>query len=185
MKQEIHTNTGQVTKDGDIIVCQGGGSCPFASGDEPESKLQADFAERTGIWCPREAREVFEVLMKQHGFVAKELHAAWQADSIVWNRTTRRVEVRAPWFEVAFGYAMVVVMGFYLLVQAAAVLTAARGAAAAVTAILVTGAIYLGGAWLAVRFVLRPYHVAKRVQRALKEASEVIRSQTLARITVG
>lgn len=52
---------------------------------KPESQLQEEFATRTGIWCSRPARECFEWLMADHGFVKTELESAWRHRMIVWS----------------------------------------------------------------------------------------------------
>jgi hypothetical protein len=46
---------------------------PAALPMKPESQLQAEFAARTGVWCPKGAREWFEELLDQDGFTVREL----------------------------------------------------------------------------------------------------------------
>jgi hypothetical protein len=61
-----------------------------------ESELQARFYKNTGISCNREVRDIFENLMLNHGFCAKELRSTW-GDTIKWD-----IEAKALSFCISF-----------------------------------------------------------------------------------
>jgi|GEM_PF-3157440 len=73
---------------------------------KPESQLQSEFARRTGIWCPKPAREWLESLMADHQFTARELAVSWKAGSIGWHAETNEKRIVTPWIEAAFVYLM-------------------------------------------------------------------------------
>lgn len=169
MTQEIIHNAGQVTKDGNIIVCQGGSVCPLARRDEPASKLHADFAARTGIWCPVGAQEVFERLIADHGFTAPQLRAAWQTNSLVWSSDEDRLVIKTHWIESVSGYAFVVLMILYLLLQGGqAVVSDTASVWQRLAALGLSVLMYGSALWLVLRFVILPFNVASRVRRSLR-----------------
>lgn len=53
--------------------------------ERPESELQAAFQRNTGIHCNRDAREQFELLMREHRFTSRELARAWKARAVYWS----------------------------------------------------------------------------------------------------
>lgn len=82
---------------------------------KPESQLQEEFASRTGIWCSRPARECFEWLMADHGFVKTELEPAWRHRMIVWS--DGRLKSNATSLDLFVGGFLIVAM-FLPVVQA-------------------------------------------------------------------
>lgn len=70
--------------------------------DAREWQLQAEFAERTGIWCPKPAREWLEHLLQHHGFTVQQLARSWRNNSIGWSAQRNAYCINAPWLEGAF-----------------------------------------------------------------------------------
>lgn len=163
MTQRIDGKEHQITHKGNIINCHGGPDCPLNV--VPESRLQSEFAQRVGIWCRREAREFLELLMKDHGFIGKDLALAWKADSLAWGDDGP--VICTPLTEALFGWSMGLLMvTCYLLLVWPLWVMEHRDAQAMLTFILMS-AIFLGCSWLLGRFVMRPRRVALRVRRAL------------------
>lgn len=133
---------------------------------KPESQLQAEFAQRTGIWCPKPAREWLEHLMENHQFTARELVVSWKAGSIGWNAEKDTKRTITPWIEAAIAYGMVGFIGLYFLAVAGHVIWGSgadnKWGMAVVYGI---GAMYVGMCWMANRFMLWPRRVAQRVRR--------------------
>ncbi|NMG29336.1 hypothetical protein [Aromatoleum evansii] len=136
----------------------------------PESQLQAEFYRHTGIWCPREARELFEDLMKNNAFTARELAVSWRANSLRWEDEAKKVSIVVPMLEAVSGWAMVGVMLIYFLTQAVPLIFA-KGGLENMTAFAAGVVMYLGSAWMVARFILWPRRVAMRVRRALARRS--------------
>lgn len=67
-----------------------------------EWQLQAEFAERTGIWCPKPAREWLEHLLVHHGFTVKQLARSWRNNSIGWSARSNTYCINAPRLEGTF-----------------------------------------------------------------------------------
>ena len=156
----------QVSGDGNRTA-----GCDYVSvtlGDpKPESQLQAEFAERTGIWCPKPVREFFEHLMYEHGFVAKDLALAWSQQSIKWDSEAGRVKISAPLIEAVFGWGVAAAMLAYFLALVVPVVFKSTSLEA--LAVFVVGTMmYGGGLWMAGRFILWPRRTALRVRKVLE-----------------
>ncbi len=163
MKQDVTGNHGQVTQTGNIINCHGRPDCPLNA--VPESQRQAEFAQRVGIWCRREAREFLELLMRDHGFTGRDLALAWKADSLAWGDDGP--VVRTPLVEAVFGWTMFAAMLLYFLVFGVPLLFVRPVEMNAFAAFALSVLIYVGAAWLVGRFILRPRRIASRVRRVL------------------
>lgn len=167
MTQKIDGEGHQITRNGDIINCHGGTTCPFR--DAPESQRQGEFARITGVWCAPQARELLETLMSDHGFTVRELAAAWRADSIAWSADKAELVVRAPWVELVLGWGGVALMLLYYLLTGVPYIFVDASNWRAVLAFFVASILYLGGAWAIGRFVFWPRRIALRVRRILAE----------------
>ena len=133
----------------------------------PESQLQTEFAQRTGIWCPKPAREWLEHLMENQRFTVRELAVSWKAGSIGWSAEQDARRINTPWLEAVFAYGLVAVLGIYCLAMAVPLIRSGTdGAQWAMAAAYGFCAIYLGTCWMAHRFMLWPRRVALRVRRA-------------------
>lgn len=132
----------------------------------PESQLMAEFHQHTGIWCPAGAREVFEDLLKHHGFTSPELAAAWRDNALVWDGKANRISTYTPWFVAASGYGMIASALLYLVAYGLPLLLM-QGGLAELVALLAALFMFGGAAGLAYRYVLWPHRVAVRVGRAL------------------
>ncbi|MEG0051666.1 MAG: hypothetical protein RR715_00240 [Comamonas sp.] len=132
----------------------------------PESQLQAEFAQRTGIWCPRPARQWLEHLMEHHHFTGRELAASWKAGSIGWNADLDTKRINTPWLEAALAYGLVAMLGLCCLAMAVLHIWSGTNDDQRARA-MVYGlcAIYLSIVWVAHRFTLWPRRVAQRVRR--------------------
>ena len=133
----------------------------------PESQQQAEFAARTGIWCPKAARLWLEDLMENHGFTARDLSVAWSAKSLGWNASTGERTINTPWIEAVGAWAMVAMVTTLLLSVGIswAISTAPRSVAADLS-VFGAAAVYLGMVWLVSRTMLSPRRIAMRVRRA-------------------
>ena len=132
----------------------------------PESQLQAEFAQRTGIWCPKPAREWLEDLMEHHRFTARELAVSWKVGSIGWDADKDNKRITTPWIEAAFAYSMVALLGIYFLAIAGHFIWGSgAGNKWGMAVAYGIGGMYLGLCWMANRFMLWPRRVALRVRR--------------------
>lgn len=131
-----------------------------------ESQLQAEFAERTGIWCSRTAREWLEHLMEHHGFVARELAQAWQAGSLSWDVKRDTPRFSTPWLESGFAWGVLTVAGLYVLMMVVLAL-GARAEKQGLAMLMLGGFLMLFVLLFACinRFMLRPRRVALRARR--------------------
>jgi len=133
----------------------------------PESQLQAEFASRTSIWCPKDARLWLEDLMENQGFTVRELALAWNAKSIGWNAKTGERNINTPWVEAFSGWTLVALVTTLLLsVSLVWILSPAPRSIAADLSVFGAGTVYLGMVWLVCRTMLWPRRVAVRVRRA-------------------
>ncbi|MEW5770809.1 MAG: hypothetical protein AB1831_10670 [Pseudomonadota bacterium] len=137
------------------------------SAQMPESRLQAQFAEDTGIHCNRPMREVLIRLMEHHGFTREELALAWKYDAIYWSIAEERVMVRTNFLLYAFGQGL---FGLSLIMLLLATFGLSLGHPSSMEAVLYS----LGGIplftftlWFARRMFICPYHVAQRVRQVL------------------
>lgn len=73
----------------------------IATAPKPEFQLQKEFAEQTGIWCGKPAREWLECLMDKHGFTGRELGTSWRGGSIGWMDAENRPRISTPLVEAA------------------------------------------------------------------------------------
>lgn len=166
MLQNNKNNCGQTTQTGHIINCNGPST--FSQEMIPESKLQAEFHRHTGIWAPSGARQVLEQLMTEHGFTAPKLRVAWQANNLRWDESEQALTAKTHWMEPLAGYFAVAIMCVYFLLASGLVLVSDhndswRGLAAFAASVAMFG----GMLWMAVRFILMPYRVARKVQESL------------------
>ena len=137
----------------------------------PESQLQTEFAERTGIWCPKDARLWLEGLMEHHGFTVRELSMAWSAKSLGWNAKTGMRAITTPWIEAFGAWAMVALVTALLLsVSVAWIASSAPRSLAADLSVFGAGAVYMGMVWLVCRTMLWPRRIAIRVRRAVSHS---------------
>ncbi|RIX47480.1 MAG: hypothetical protein D3M94_07345 [Rhodocyclales bacterium GT-UBC] len=169
MDQHNESNRGQTTQSGDIIVCNGASNCPLSKEKtERESSMQAAFYRDTGIWAPPGARWQLERLM-QNGFTAPKLRVAWQGNNLQLASDDDTLIVKTHWFEPFAGYFLVAIMCFYLLVETGTLLMVrSNDTVRMLLAFAAIFAMYGGTTWMAVRFILMPYWIARRVQIALK-----------------
>lgn len=73
----------------------------------PESQLQAEFAEHTGIKkCPKPAREWLEDLLERNAFTISELAVSWKTGAIGWNEKKNAPRMHTDWIDAAFAYLM-------------------------------------------------------------------------------
>lgn len=137
-----------------------------------ESQLQAEFAQRTGIWCSRPARQWLEQLLEHHGFTVRELEVCWKARSIWWDKKRNSHRIAAPWVESLLAYAMLVVVGLYGLATSALAFASAPAAdKSAATAFFMVFVVLFGGVYFMVdRFMLWPSRVARQVQEVSAKA---------------
>lgn len=167
MLQNNKNNCGQTTQTGHIINCNWPST--FSKEMIPESKLQAEFHRHTGIWAPSAARHVLERLMTEHGFTAPKLRAAWQANNLQWDESSASLVARTHWMEPCLGYFLVVIMCIYLLLEGGTlILSPSKEAWRTLAAFAAAVAMYGGMLWMAARFILTPYRVARKVQESLK-----------------
>ena len=132
----------------------------------PESQLQAEFEQRTRIWCPKPAREWLETLMEEHCFTARELSVAWRNGSIGWNAEKDEKRIVTPWIEAAFAYGVIVILALYFLSLAYHfIFGPGAGMNNGMALLYGVGAMYFGMCWMANRFMLWPRRVALRVRR--------------------
>lgn len=137
----------------------------IASDKKPESQLQQEFRQRTGISCGKPAREWLECLMEHHGFTARELGASWRGGSIGWDYDSNQRRISTPMTEAALARGIVAWAGLYALAMVLAILLVPpeRNVVAILGA---TGAVTLFGAvfWMAQQYVLWPRKVALRAR---------------------
>lgn len=141
---------------------------------KPESQLQAEFAQRTGIWCPKPAREWMESLMEHHQFTVRELIVSWKAGTIGWNADKDIKRIVTPWIEAVFAYGMVALVGLYFLAVAVhCIWSSSANNKWEMAVVGGVGAMYLGTCWMANRFMLLPRRVGLRIRRieAVAEAT--------------
>lgn len=139
---------------------------------KPESQLQAEFAQRTGIWCPKPAREWLEHLMEEHRFTAKELIVAWKAGSLGWNAERDVKKIVTPWIEAVFGYGVAGAMSILFLAWVFPfIFGQGYKPETAWAAVLGGGTVFLGVCWMSNRFMLWPRRIALRVRRVSQESA--------------
>jgi hypothetical protein len=163
MTQKIDGENHQIAHKGNIINCHGRPDCPLNA--VPESQLQAEFAQRIGIWCRREAREFLELLMRDHGFTGKDLAIAWKTDSLAWNDDGPII--RTPLVEAVFGWSMFFAMTMYFIVFGVPLLFVRPVELNALAGFALSNLIFIGSAWVVGRTILRPRRIALQVKRLL------------------
>lgn len=133
---------------------------------KPESQLQAEFALRTGIWCPKAAREWLESLLNDDGFTVRELSRSWRAGSLGWDARTNERRISTPWFEL-FGAAflMVAILSLFLVTFLVWATTPIPRSIAADVTLFGIGFVTMGTMWLVEWQMLRPRRIALRVRR--------------------
>jgi hypothetical protein len=173
MEQKIDTNHGPITQTGNIVICNGAAICPLSAMNLPESKLQAEFFERTGIWAPPGAREKLEMLMSKHNFTAPRLRAAWKENNLCWDVDKNEFIARTYWIELVYGNLLIFVLAIYFIVQGiSVVIPSGRESKEILMALVTIFSVYGGLLWMTVRFVITPYQVAKRVKLVLKKDAD-------------
>lgn len=85
---------------------------------KPESQLQEEFYRRTGIWCPRSAREDFEWLMATQNFTARELERAWRYRFLIWALKEQCLRANLSRIDKPFAHMVLTLVSFMLLVPA-------------------------------------------------------------------
>ena len=135
--------------------------------EAPESKLQAEFAKNTGIWCPRKAREGLEDLMANHGFMAKELEVAWRSKSLGWSEK-HGFTIFDFIGEAIFAWTMVIVTtGIYVsflgLVSSLNILHDWR----VILGVVFISFIFIGLMYMPLRYSIKPRHIAIRVKKTI------------------
>lgn len=139
-------------------------ACPISR--QTESKRQAEFYRDTGIWAPAGARATLEDLMHNHGFTAPKLKAAWQANSLQWDDARAELVAKTYWFEPLSGYCVAIIMVMYLLIECAAiVINPPKGAWTSLVQFISVVALYSIVLYLAARFLVAPYSIARKVER--------------------
>lgn len=165
--QQIGINLGQITKEGDVNVinCHGAGVCPLY--EPSESQLQAEFAERTGVWCPRQAREVFERLMECHNFTAPEIARVW-GDTVTWDKISNELRIRISILDLftAFGLFIALLL-FYFIWTVPTVIANRHPSASDWGMWFVTSMMYMAGMYFVRRYYIVPRRVAIRINKAL------------------
>lgn len=136
---------------------------------KPESQLQAEFAQRTGIWCPKPAREWLEGLLENHPFTVKELADAWKFGTLGWQTKQDTQKVVTSRAEAIYAYSMLAGLGLYFLASALVLLNSEVQDTKAIPFILFGGAVFFGVCWMAKRFMLQPHWVALRVEKITKD----------------
>lgn len=134
---------------------------------KPESQLQKEFAERTGISCGKPAREWLEHLMDRHGFTRRELGASWRGGSIGWDYEANQPRISTPVVEAALTRFLIGWAGLYCLAMVAAFLLNALGSNGNKFAMLgVAGALglFLAVFWMGQTYVLWPRMIALRAR---------------------
>ena len=178
MKQEINSNVDGGVAGRDNIHTENHRTTVLQiHGEKPESQLQSEFAQRTGIWCPRLVRETFEWLMENHGFTARELCMAWRANSLSTDANRQQIKIITPWFEAVFGWTMLALVALFFLLLAVPLIFNNDHHNWAVPATLIgTGCVYLGMMWIVSRSSLIPRRIAIRVRKKLEAAKIPSRS---------
>ncbi len=136
---------------------------------KPESQLQSEFAQRTGIWCPRHAREIFEWLMEHHGFTAKELRIAWKANSVLNDAERQSVKIITPALESVFAWFMAAFVSLYFLFFAFPLAMNGSRHDWRVAVTLAGGVVvYFGLMWVIAHNFLIPRRIAVRVRKKME-----------------
>ncbi len=130
-----------------------------------ESRLQAEFAQCTGIWCPAPAREWLESLMERHNFTVRELAVAWGAKTIGWDQDNDVQQVNTPALDALFAFSVVVITGLWFVVLAIKVFIGNSHDTLVLATLGGFATGYLATCWLATRFILWPRRVAMRIRR--------------------
>ena len=164
--ESISGGTNIIGNQGEIKVQIGAPRAHRPARRKTESQLQAEFAQRTGIWCPKPAREWLEGLMEHHQFTSRELAASWSAGSIGWNARKNEERVVTPWVEAAFAYCVVAGLAAYLgSISLLYLLGAINQWGAAIVYGLAT--VFCAMCWVVDRHLLWPRRVALRVRATL------------------
>lgn len=165
MMQAFEGGGHQITQSGHIIN--------FPAISPPESQLQADFAKRTGIWCPREARVSIELLLTDHAFTAKELAHAWRLRQLTWSRESARLFVKTPVLDALAGWALSAWSTVAFSLSTVQFMTSSVPPTVATTSWYVVLAVsYIVAMTIAAYFFLRPRAIALRVRRAMAVADD-------------
>lgn len=112
MKVDGQLNTGSVHNIAEQMNFGGGPE------HKPESQLQEEFYRRTGIWCPRSAREDFEWLMKEKNFTSRDLERAWRYRFLIWALNNQRLGANLSRIDKPFAHLVVTLISFMLLLPA-------------------------------------------------------------------
>lgn len=142
-----------------------------------EAQLQHQFAQATGAWCPRGAREAFEELMAHEGVTADQVGRAWNKAFVGWNTQAQHLRVYGGWFERVFTVALDV-LAFIPLVALVLNLWSREGQipqelyGLAIVAFVMS----FGALWFVHQQISRPLFCAVRIGRAM-ESQEKKRQQ--------
>lgn len=170
MMAYVESNGGQAAGR-DINNYYGPPSLPAQIAEPPESQRQAEFHRHTGIWARLEAREALEALMRDHGFTAPRLCAAWKSNNLRWSESRRCLRVAVHWSEAAYAYGAALAMAIYtsICILALLLVRPELGSAKFVNGMVgaVAGALSLA---LVLRYLVVPLRVAERVRHVLGDA---------------
>lgn len=136
-----------------------------------EIELQAMFYEKAGFWCPKGAREIFEMLVEHHHFRVDELRLSWKTDSLQWNVEDGRLLTVTPALELVYAVIAFLVFGSYSLIMFFGVLAAATPSQKAVSVAVFFVLMVVVNLGIN-KLILVPRRVAKRIRKILDEQSD-------------
>lgn len=174
--QHFHREVQSVVNANNVSInhqCPGPHACPHKTESwQHESDLQAEFAEKVGVWCPKPARLILGPLIGE--FTPKELRLALKADSIFWSPKKNELVISTPTFQAVFGWGLVI----YAALSAIAIGLSNMNLVKPklinnFIALAVASLFFASTCWIAGRLFLWPRRIAIRVRdRLAKEASE-------------
>ncbi len=166
----ISSGTNIISNRGEVKVQIGAPRAHRTARRKKESELQAEFAQRTGIWCPKPAREWLEWLMERQQFTAHELFISWKACSIGWNPHDGQPRIVTPRLEAPCAYVVTAISGLYLLLVAWSCFWGA-GSGSRWSVMIGCSTIGIFGlmCWFVNNQLLWPRRIALRVRQAMQK----------------
>jgi hypothetical protein len=134
-------------------------------GWEREVRLQARFAEATGIHAGYDARAALQRLLRS-GATVTELRQLWRAELLRWDDSAHRLALHLPRSDFWQGAIMMSAALLYLVSTMLGYAFAPAGGFKALE-VVVCSALSVGVVVLAQRFFLQPYRKARRVHRIM------------------
>lgn len=138
-----------------------------------ESLLQVEFAQRTGIWCSKPARQWLEYLLDKEGFTVGELRMGWQANSIGWSADKNARVINVPRAEAVFIYLVLGLCSFGVIEALIRYFSSPDRTSlwpiAALACEIFLYCVFLLGA---ARYLIAPRQVALRVRRCEERFKE-------------